>query len=229
MSDEFLVSSDRKGRYYYRTSEPSKKFRSVSTVIHWGEPKGKSNDSSKIGTIAHYMILRNLTDDNIDVPTEMPYWSNREDVDGRIEDAIIMWQQLEMEKVVEKWIAIEKAIWFEGVIDGVPVFYAGRIDGLAEFVDAKIRLVDIKTGDEYSEYIKQMGGYVQAIEFCMHIYIDEVWINYLDVGGNWIQATGQYVKRNVDRVPRVVVYNREQIEEGIKLFNIDLLNVFRNE
>ena len=37
----------------------------------------------------------------------------------------MMWQQLELEKVVVGWEAIEAAVWWEGELDGVVCAYAG--------------------------------------------------------------------------------------------------------
>lgn len=223
---DLKVSSDRKGRYYYDPDNPEKKYRSVSTVLNWGEPKSRANDGAKIGSICHYNILRNYTDEFIDIPTETPYWMNHEDVNNLIDDALEMWRNLELDEVVKEWIAVEKAIWWEGEIDGLVCYYAGRLDAIASFIDNQIRLVDIKTGDEYEKYPLQMGGYVQAYEQMTGAYINEVWITYLDIGSNWVKEAGRVFKRNPHKVPRVVVMNRQEIDEAIKNFNQKLKKVF---
>ena len=137
-----------------------------------------------------------------------------------------MWQQLELEKVVVGWEAIEAAVWWEGGLDGVVCAYAGRLDGVANFCDGKRRLVDIKTGDEYDSYALQMAAYVQAYEFVTGLSIDEVWILYLDVGGYWNNDTKVYTPRNVDRNPRVVVMDRPLLEDKMAEFNGILKGIY---
>jgi hypothetical protein len=225
MIDDFKVSSDRKGRFYYRESEPSKRYRSVTTVLHWGLPKGKKSDAAAVGSIAHYQILRNYTDEFIEVPTDKPYWMESSEVNKKLEDCIRMWQMLELDDVVEEWLAVEKAVWFEGIIDNVNVMYAGRIDAIARFTDGRIRLVDIKTGDSYDDYPLQMAGYLQAIEYSLNLHIDECYICYLDIGSNWVKEAGKSFPRNPHNLPRIVVYHRAELEEYIRLFNEKLLNV----
>ena len=231
MNRQLLVGSDRKhGRYYYWSDNPRKKMYSVSTICHWNDGPIKAGDAAKIGTLGHYVVLNGIAKKylgmNLDIPGENPYWTEPEEVSQKLDDIVAMWQQLELEKVVVGWEAIEAAVWWEGELDGVVCAYAGRLDGVANFCDGKRRLVDIKTGDEYDSYALQMAAYVQAYEFVTRLSIDEVWILYLDVGGYWNNDTKVYTPRNVDRNPRVVVMDRPLIEEKRKEFNGILKNIY---
>ena len=231
MDRQLLVGSDRKhGRYYYWSDNPRKKMYSVSTICHWNDGPIKAGDAAKIGTLGHYVVLNGIAKKylgvNLDIPGENPYWTGPEEVSQKLDDVVAMWQQLELEKVVVGWEAIEAAVWWEGELDGVVCAYAGRLDGVANFCDGKRRLVDIKTGDEYDSYALQMAAYVQAYEFVTGLSVDEVWILYLDVGGYWNNDTKVYTPRNVDRNPRVVVMGRPEIEEKRKEFNGILKNIY---
>jgi hypothetical protein len=163
---------------------------------------------------------------SLDIPGENPYWTDLEEVSQKLDDVVMMWQQLELEKVVVGWEAIEAAVWWEGELDGVVCAYAGRLDGVATFCDGKRRLVDIKTGDEYDSYALQMAAYVQAYEFVTGLSVDEVWILYLDVGGYWNNDTKVYTPRNVDRNPRVVVMDRPLLEDKMVEFNGILKGIY---
>jgi hypothetical protein len=202
----------------------------VSTICHWNDEPIKAGDAAKIGTLGHYVVLNGIAKKylgvNLDIPGENPYWTGPEEVSQKLDDVVMMWQQLELEKVVVGWEAIEAAVWWEGELDGVMCAYAGRLDGVANFCDGKRRLVDIKTGDEYDSYALQMAAYVQAYEFVTGLSVDEVWILYLDVGGYWNNDTKVYTPRNVDRNPRVVVMDRPLIEEKRKEFNGILKNIY---
>ena len=231
MDRQLLVGSDRKhGRYYYWSDNPKKKMYSVSTICHWNDEPIKAGDAAKIGTLGHYVVLNGIAKKylgvNLDIPGDNPYWTGPEEVSQKLDDVVAMWQQLELEKVVVGWEAIEAAVWWEGELDGVVCAYAGRLDGVANFCDGKRRLVDIKTGDEYDSYALQMAAYVQAYEFVTGLSVDEVWILYLDVGGYWNNDTKVYTPRNVDRNPRVVVMDRPLIEEKRKEFNGILKNIY---
>lgn len=231
MNRQLLVGSDRKhGRYYYWSDNPKKKMYSVSTICHWNDEPIKAGDAAKIGTLGHYVVLNGIAKKylgvNLDIPGENPYWAGPEEVSQKLDDIVAMWQQLELEKVVVGWEAIEAAVWWEGELDGVVCAYAGRLDGVANFCDGKRRLVDIKTGDEYDSYALQMAAYVQAYEFVTGQHIDEVWILYLDVGGYWNNDTKVYTPRNVDRNPRVVVMDRPLLEDKMVEFNGILKGIY---
>lgn len=231
MNRQLLVGSDRKhGRYYYWSDNPKKKMYSVSTICHWNDEPIKAGDAAKIGTLGHYVVLNGIAKKylgvNLDIPGENPYWAGPEEVSQKLDDVVAMWQQLELEKVVVGWEAIEAAVWWEGELDGVVCAYAGRLDGVANFCDGKRRLVDIKTGDEYDSYALQMAAYVQAYEFVTGQHIDEVWILYLDVGGYWNNDTKVYTPRNVDRNPRVVVMDRPLLEDKMVEFNGILKGIY---
>lgn len=231
MNTQLLVGSDRKhGRYYYWSDNPKKKMYSVSTICHWNDEPIKAGDAAKIGTLGHYVVLNGIAKKylgvNLDIPGENPYWAGPEEVSQKLDDVVAMWQQLELEKVVVGWEAIEAAVWWEGELDGVVCAYAGRLDGVANFCDGKRRLVDIKTGDEYDSYALQMAAYVQAYEFVTGQHIDEVWILYLDVGGYWNNDTKVYTPRNVDRNPRVVVMDRPLLEDKMVEFNGILKGIY---
>jgi hypothetical protein len=228
---QLLVGSDRKhGRYYYWSDNPRKKMYSVSTICHWNDEPIKAGDAAKIGTLGHYVVLNGIAKKylgvNLDIPGENPYWTGLEEVSQKLDDVVMMWQQLELEKVVVGWEAIEAAVWWEGELDGVVCAYAGRLDGVANFCDGKRRLVDIKTGDEYDSYLLQMAAYVQAYEFVTGLNVDEVWILYLDVGGYWNNDTKVYTPRNVDRNPRVVVMDRPLLEDKMVEFNGILKSIY---
>ena len=203
---------------------------SVSTICHWNDEPIKAGDAAKIGTLGHYVVLNGIAKKylgvNLDIPGENPYWAGPEEVSQKLDDVVAMWQQLELEKVVVGWEAIEAAVWWEGELDGVVCAYAGRLDGVANFCDGKRRLVDIKTGDEYDSYALQMAAYVQAYEFVTGQHIDEVWILYLDVGGYWNNDTKVYTPRNVDRNPRVVVMDRPLLEDKMVEFNGILKGIY---
>ena len=231
MDRQLLVGSDRKhGRYYYWSDNPKKKMYSVSTICHWNDEPIKAGDAAKIGTLGHYVVLNGIAKKylgmNLDIPGENPYWTGPEEVSQKLDDIVAMWQQLELEKVVVGWEAIEAAVWWEGELDGVVCAYAGRLDGVATFCDGKRRLVDIKTGDEYDSYLLQMAAYVQAYEFVTGLSVDEVWILYLDVGGYWNNDTKVYTPRNVDRNPRVVVMDRPLLEDKMVEFNGILKGIY---
>ena len=231
MNRQLLVGSDRKhGRYYYWSDNPKKKMYSVSTICHWNDEPIKAGDAAKIGTLGHYVVLNGIAKKylgvNLDIPGENPYWAGPEEVSQKLDDVVAMWQQLELEKVVVGWEAIEAAVWWEGELDGVVCAYAGRLDGVANFCDGKRRLVDIKTGDEYDSYLLQMAAYVQAYEFVTGLSVDEVWILYLDVGGYWNNDTKVYTPRNVDRNPRVVVMDRPLLEDKMVEFNGILKGIY---
>lgn len=231
MDRQLLVGSDRKhGRYYYWSDNPRKKMYSVSTICHWNDEPIKAGDAAKIGTLGHYVVLNGIAKKylgvNLDIPGENPYWTGLEEVSQKLDDVVMMWQQLELEKVVVGWEAIEAAVWWEGELDGVVCAYAGRLDGVANFCDGKRRLVDIKTGDEYDSYLLQMAAYVQAYEFVTGLNVDEVWILYLDVGGYWNNDTKVYTPRNVDRNPRVVVMDRPLLEDKMVEFNGILKSIY---
>ena len=231
MDRQLLVGSDRKhGRYYYWSDNPKKKMYSVSTICHWNDEPIKAGDAAKIGTLGHYVVLNGIAKKylgmNLDIPGENPYWTGPEEVSQKLDDVVAMWQQLELEKVVVGWEAIEAAVWWEGELDGVVCAYAGRLDGVANFCDGKRRLVDIKTGDEYDSYALQMAAYVQAYEFVTGLSVDEVWILYLDVGGYWNNDTKVYTPRNVDRNPRVVVMDRPLLEDKMVEFNGILKGIY---
>lgn len=233
MDRQLLVGSDRKhGRYYYWSDNPRKKMYSVSTICHWNDEPIKAGDAAKIGTLGHYVVLNGLAQKYLgreailDIPGDNPYWTEPEEVSQKLDDIVAMWQQLELEKVVVGWEAIEAAVWWEGELDGVVCAYAGRLDGVATFCDGKRRLVDIKTGDEYDSYALQMAAYVQAYEFVTGLSVDEVWILYLDVGGYWNNDTKVYTPRNVDRNPRVAVMERPEIEEKMVEFNGILKGIY---
>jgi hypothetical protein len=53
-----------------------------------------------------------------------------------------------------------------------------------------------------------------------------VWITYLDVGGNFNKQLNMYFKRNVDRIPRIVVMDRPKIDDSIAIFNEKLRRVY---
>jgi hypothetical protein len=203
---------------------------SVSTICHWNDGPIKAGDAAKIGTLGHYVVLNGIAKKylgvNLDIPGENPYWTSSEEVSQKLDDIVMMFQQLELEKVITVVDAVEMAVWWEGEVDGVWCSYAGRLDWVACFIDAKRRLLDIKTGDEYESYMLQMAAYVQAYEFVTGQHIDEVWILYLDVGGYWNNDTKVYTPRNVDRNPRVVVMDRPLIEEKRKEFNGILKNIY---
>ena len=227
---ELLVRKDKRGRFYCWSDRPTRKMYSVSTICHWNDEPIKAGDAAKIGTLGHYVVLNGIAKKylgvNLDIPGENPYWTDPEEVSQKLDDVVAMWQQLELEKVVVGWEAIEAAVWWEGELDGVVCAYAGRLDGVANFCDGKRRLVDIKTGDEYDSYLLQMAAYVQAYEFVTGLNIDEVWITYLDIGGYWNNDTKVYTPRNVDRNPRVVVMERPEIEKKMVEFNGILKGVY---
>ena len=231
MNRQLLVGSDRKhGRYYYWSDNPKKKMYSVSTICHWNDEPIKAGDAAKIGTLGHYVVLNGIAKKylgvNLDIPGENPYWAGPEEVSQKLDDVVAMWQQLELEKVVVGWEAIEAAVWWEGELDGVVCAYAGRLVGVANFCDGKRRLVDFKTVDEYDSYALQMAAYVQAYEFVTGLSVDEVWILYLDVGGYWNNDTKVYTPRNVDRNPRVVVMDRPLLEDKMVEFNGILKGIY---
>ena len=89
------------------TDHPDAKFYSVSTINRWGEPKIKANDAAKIGSLIHYNILdhysRYYLGTPLEVPLEHPYWTSSEEVNQKIEDAMWMWKDLELEDVVKSW------------------------------------------------------------------------------------------------------------------------------
>jgi len=227
---KLLVGKNKKGRYYFFEDSPKKKMYSVSTVCHWDDVPIKAGDSAKIGTLGHYIILSALAkkylNEILDVPGDNPYWASPEEVGQKLDDIIAMWQQLELDKVVSSWEAVEMAVWWEGTVDKIPCAYAGRLDAVANFVDGKRRLLDIKTGDEYESYMLQMAAYVQAYEFVTGLHIDEVWILYLDVGGYWNNDTKVYTPRNVDKNPRVVAMTRPEIDGNISKFNEKLRRIY---
>lgn len=224
---KLLMSSDKAGRFYYYENCPDRKYRSVSTILHWGQPKGKASDAAKIGTWAHYWVFSLATGWDLDVPTDNPYWTSVREVSQKIEDVLMMWGNLKLDEIVDEWIAVEEAIVWEGDLDGIPCWYAGRLDGIARCKDGKLRMMDLKCGDEYPEYGMQLAGYVQGWEQ-MHpdMPIGEAWNIYCDVGSNYIRATNERFQRNPYKVPRIRVWAREEIDIEMKKFNEKVKNVF---
>lgn len=222
---ELKMAYDKQGRYYYFENGP--KMYSVSTVLNWGKPKGRTSDMAKIGTIAHYHVWKQLTEEKMDRPTEVPHWMSIREANEKIEDVLMMWGQLELEKIVKKWIAIEEAVYWTGEIDGIKCWYAGRLDGIADCFDDIVRMTDLKCGDEYEYYGQQVAAYIQAYEqMYPEVYIGEAWNIYCDVGCNYVKETNTTYDRNPRRVPRIKVWNREEIDREMVIFNNKLKKIF---
>lgn len=197
--ENISVSTTKNGRIYFKYDESGNRvgYPSVTTIIHYNDGRKKSSGvspSAAIGSLTHYHILKKYTNKRLDLPTDPVWRMSPEEVHGRINRALEMWQQLNLDI---KPVEVETALFNED-----PRF-AGRLD-LLGYVDGVYTLLDLKTGLPYDDHVIQGGAYWYALgrepEQVMYVYLDSI------------------VERNPEQKASIRVFDKDELDAGFDLF-----------
>ncbi len=169
-NEAFKVNTTKNmGRFYIKDGIH---YPSVTTIIHFDEKKkfkGGASPSAAIGSIVHYKILRNYAREQLDMPTDPVWRLSADEVHGRINRCLEMWQKLNLD--IEP-VEVETALFSDDPR------YAGRLDMLC-YLDGVYSLLDIKTGLSYEpDHSMQAAAYWHALdrepEQVAYIYLDSI-------------------------------------------------------
>ena len=197
--ENIKVSTTKNGRFYYKFDEKGNKvtYPSVTTVIHYADGRKKSSGSpaAAIGSLTHYHILKKYAKKPLEFPTDPVWRMSAEEVHGRINRALAMWQKLNLDF---EPIEVETALFNDH-----PIKFAGRLDLLAK-MDGKLVLIDIKTGLPYDDHVIQGGAYWVALDKepdqVMYVYLDSI------------------IERNPKQEGSIRIFNKEELTEGYEEF-----------
>ena len=94
--ENITVKTGKNGRLYFKDSVA---YPSVTTVIHYADGRKKSSGSpaAAIGSLVHYHILKKYAKKPLDFPTDPVWRMSAEEVHGRINRALAMWQKLNLD------------------------------------------------------------------------------------------------------------------------------------
>jgi len=192
------------GRFYFKDEIP---YPSVTTIIGHKKNTGKSRGpgpSAHIGTIVHKKILGRYSKNVLPVSCN-PIWNiPREEVYGRINRCIKMWNDLHL--------SIQPFFVETSLFNKNPP-YAGTLDMLAKIscnndlldihFDKALYLLDIKTGKSYDSHVIQASGYWHALRRkpkVIFVYLDSI------------------IDRNPEQKATIRIFTKEELEEGYNTF-----------
>ncbi len=171
------------GNRYYRDTITGRKVPAVNTVIHQNSTfKGRPGNAAKLGSILHYHVLSRYSKEPLEIPSEMLWNVNSEEIYRKIDSGLKMWRDLKFYET-HKILDIEKYIFNDDF------GYAGTIDGDCVRNDEQYGIFDLKTGNDYpQDYDLQMSAYAKAL------------------GASF--ATLIFTDLNIDRNPKQLAYTR---------------------
>lgn len=192
------------GRFYFKDEIP---YPSVTTIIGHKKNTGKSRGpgpSAHIGTIVHKKILGRYSKNVLPVSCN-PIWNiPREEVYGRINRCIKMWNDLHL--------SIQPFFVETSLFNKNPP-YAGTLDMLAKIscnndlldihFDKALYLLDIKTGKSYDSHVIQASGYWHVLRRkpkVIFVYLDSI------------------IDRNPEQKATIRIFTKEELEEGYNTF-----------
>ena len=115
-------------------------------------PQAEADEAADLGSQAHDLILRELTNEPVPVPATLKM----------VMDAFHSWQNEERLVLVDA----EVAVYHQGAPRSPP--YAGTIDALFRRADGSLLLVDWKTSNgTYQDHLVQAQGYREALAWLM--------------------------------------------------------------
>lgn len=149
-----------------------------------------SNDAANFGTSAHYEILKEYNPSQ-EKPEIVYRNMTSEEVNARMESALSMWNNtVHIDEVIECEFTV-----FDGEISA-----AGRGDIVSRTGD-EVTLGDLKTGDFYSHYPYQLGGYFFMLDPEIQRIVTRGALYMLDTN----------TRRNPDQIARIIWYPRSEL------------------
>lgn len=198
-SSKYYRINDKGRRFYCRKVGDMKIFYpSVTTIISQDKKSSSgSSPSMSIGTVTHYHILKRYSKKLLTLPHESIWNMSKEDVFGRINRNLLMWNNLNLNI---KPICVETGLFCE------EPRLAGTLDLLAR-IDSDLTLCDIKTGKYYDSHPLQAAGYWHMLkrrpQVCF-IYLDSI------------------LERNPEQKAIVKYFTKYELEKGYE----DLLDKY---
>lgn len=211
-------------RWYYEDGKPDILFPSCTTIIGWkdklfGKWKGrKAGDMANCGTGIHFQIEKYIFDEygigdveNIKFPI-IEIWNMTEEQRRYKEnESMKMWFRFLRDHITFKPVAQELRLFQRGKYR-----YAGRLDQY-DFIEGLKVLLDVKTGGYWPEYDYQIAGYYQLLTN-LDIEVDECWLLFLDAN----------IERNPSGNYQIRKYEKDEIEQNVKVFNGLLEEYYKN-
>lgn len=144
------------GQRIYVNSETKARYPSVTTITSQNNPfKGRPGNAAHIGTLIHWHILRQYASGILPAPSVQIWGLSQREVESRIQRALTMWRNLHFD---DQFTFVD----VEALVVSDVHRYAGRADGIGMDNSGNIAVMDIKTGDFYSDYWLQGAAYAKA-------------------------------------------------------------------
>ena len=194
------------GQRIYVNSETKTRYPSVTTITSQRNPfKGKPGNAAHIGTLIHWHILRQYASGILPAPNVQIWGLSQAEVESRIQRALTMWRDLHFD---DQFTFVD----VEALVVSDTYRYAGRADGIGMDNSGNISVMDIKTGDFYSDYWLQGAAYAKATGATSCFFVQ------LDVNDS----------RNPDQIGQIHHMGSQEIEKHFGEFKA-LLEAYYNK